>query len=89
MLWGIFPAKREAPAAAGASLFILLFHGDGFGKVAGLINVAAALERDVVREELERHDAERGQQHRGRIGNGAAFLERLVRIQKLTNGWRE
>ena len=77
MLWGLFPVKKEAPAAAGASLFILLFHGDGFGKVAGLINVTAALERDVVREELERHDAERGQQHRGRIGNGEDVIDGL------------
>ena len=54
-----------------------LFNRNALGKVAGLINVAAALERDVVREELERHDAERGQQHRGRVGNGEDVIDGL------------
>ena len=43
--------------------------GDGLGEVSRLVDIAAALQRDVVGEDLQRHDAERGREDRVRVGD--------------------
>ena len=38
------------------AVFLSLFHGHALGKIAGLIDVAAAQDRHIVGKELQRHD---------------------------------
>src|ERR1700739_2802721 len=53
--WGTHPSPKR------------LFHRDGLREVAGLIHVATAAHRDVVGQQLERHDfEEHGEQFRSR-----------------------
>lgn len=42
----------------------MLFHGDAFGQVPGLVDVAAPLQGDVVRQQLQGRHTQLGQQHR-------------------------
>ena len=42
-----------------------LFDGDALGQIARLIDVAAAADGDVIRQQLQRHDFEDGQQQLG------------------------
>ncbi len=46
-----------------------LFHGNGFGEVAGLVDVAAAADGDVVGEELQGDDFEDGEEQFGGLGD--------------------
>ena len=55
-----------------------LFHGDALGQVAGLVDVAPALQRNVVRQQLQRHHAQLGQQHRLRLRHGQHPLHTAV-----------
>ena len=56
-------------AAALISKIAALFHRDALGKVPGLINVAAALERHIIGEQLQRHYAQRRLHYRVRRGH--------------------
>ena len=52
----------------------ILFNGDGFCEVARLVDIAAALKRNVVGKELERDDAQRGLEDEVRVGHGQHVL---------------
>ena len=54
-----------------------LFHGDGFGEVAGLVDVAAAADGDVIREELQGDDLQDGQEQLRGGGDVDGVLDEL------------
>ena len=56
---------RALPAPCG-----VLFYGNALGEVARLINVAAALQRDIIGEQLERDDRQRREEGILRIRDG-------------------
>ena len=56
------------------------FYGDGFGEVAGLVDVAAAADGDVVREELQGDDLEDGQEQFGRGGDVEGVFDQLLDV---------
>ena len=57
---------KKLVAAGSCARREILFDGDGFRQVAGLVNVAAAAHGDVIRKELQRNDFEQRGQEFGR-----------------------
>ena len=65
---------------------LLLFNSDRFRKIARLINITPALERDIIRQQLQRHDTERRQQHLRRIGDRDNIFDGLRHLAAVALG---
>ncbi|HCR51278.1 MAG TPA: hypothetical protein DIV60_06445, partial [Oscillibacter sp.] len=62
-MWGIIECALRAQKRSTLTGAPFLFNSDRFRKIARLINITPALERDIIRQQLQRHNAERRQQH--------------------------
>ena len=58
-----------------------LFNRHAFCEVSWLIDIAASLQRDIIREQLQTHHAERRQEHELRIGDSEERIDALFQLR--------
>ena len=58
-----------------------LFNRYAFSEVSRLIDIAASLQRDIIREQLQAHHAERRQEHELRIGDSEERIDALFHLR--------
>ena len=71
---GLSNLPRRRSTAAGSGIDSRLFDGYALGKIARLIHIASPPDRNVIREQLQRHDLENRHQQIRRVG----YLDDLI-----------